>query len=210
VQEGNELGLVESDQTYDQADLDSFFKKLASNIPNGTHPVLNLMNRAKGPGTPSPNNTETMLDIEIAYPLVYPAGITMFQTSGGQNAILDGLDNVYCDHKYQCGLYEPTNVISVSWEERESGAAVQTRVCNEYMKLGMQGVSALFASGDEGIAARYHSCGANGSFVVQFPSSCPYVTPVGATMGFPSPHTSDYSDLGSLVQEKRLQTQTRK
>jgi len=107
VQEGNELGLVESDQTYDQADLDSFFKKLAGNIPNGTHPVLNLMNRAKGPGTPSPNNTETMLDLEIAYPLVYPAGITMFQTSGGLNAILDGLDNVYCDHNISADYMNP-------------------------------------------------------------------------------------------------------
>ena len=202
MQKGNELGIVEFDQTYDQADLDSFFSTLASNIPNGTHPVLNLMNGAKGPGIPNRNNSETMLDLELAYPLVYPAEITMFQTSGSQNAILDGLDNVYCDHKYQCGLYEPTNVISVSYEERETGVALQTRECNEYLKLGMQGVSILFASGDQGVAASNHSCGTNGSFAVKFPSSCPYVTSVGATMVFPLPHTSDETDLGSLVQVK--------
>jgi len=200
VQKGNELGIVEFGQSYDQADLDSFFAKLASNIPNGTHPILELMNDAKGPGTPNPNNSETMLDLELAYPLVYPAGITMFQNSGGQNPFLDGLDNVYCDHQYQCGLYEPTNVISVSYEDRETGVALQTRKCNEYLKLSLQGVSILFASGDQGVAGPNHSCGANGSFFVKFPSSCAYMTSVGATMVFPLPHTSDDSDLSSLVQ----------
>ena len=185
VQEDNDIGIVEFGQTYDQADLDNFFYTYASSIPNGTHPNLKLMNGATGPGDPTSQNGETMLDLDIAYPIVYPGNVTMFQTNGGENAILDALDNIYCDHHYQCGLYQPTNVISVSWEERETGSALQTRECNEYMKLGMQGVSLLFASGDNGITARNGSCGANGSFVVNFPSSCPYVTSVGATMVLP-------------------------
>ena len=140
------------------------------------------MDGATGPGDPSPKNGETMLDLEIAYQLVYPAGVNMFQTNAGQNSLLDALDNVYCDHTYQCGLYEPANVLSISWEDLENSSKLQTRECNEYLKLGMQGVSILLASGNQGITVRNGPCGANGSFVVNFPSSCPYVTSAGATM----------------------------
>ena len=143
------------------------------------------MDGAIGPSYPGADNVETMLDLDVAYPLVYPAGIAMFQTNASENSILDALDNIYCDKKYQCGLYQPTNVISVSWESGESRSALQTRMCNEYMKLGMQGVSVVVASGDGGIAAKNGSCNLDGSFFVAFPSSCPYVTSVGATMVLP-------------------------
>ena len=169
VQTGNDLGVVEFSQTYDQADLDKFFFTYATNIPNDTHPTLNLVDGATGPGDPNPKNGQTMLDPEIAYPLVYPAGVSMFQTNAGQNSLLDALDNVYCDHTYQCGLYEPTNVLSISWENLENGSKLQTRECDEYLELGMQGVSILFASGDQGITARNDSRGENCSFVMKFP-----------------------------------------
>lgn len=169
MQTGNGFGVVEFSQTYDQADLDKFFFTSATNIPNETHLTLNLVDGATGPGDPNPKNGETMLDLEIAYPLAYPAGVSMFQTNAGQNSLLDALDNVYCDHTYQCGLYEPTNVLSISWEDPESGSKLQTRECNEYLKLDMQGVSILFASVDQGITARNGSRGANCSLVTNFP-----------------------------------------
>lgn len=51
------------------------------------------------------------------------------------------------------------------------------------MKLGMQGVTMLFSSGDNGVAGNANAClGANGTgFNPDFPSTCPYVTAVGAT-----------------------------
>ena len=73
------------------------------------------------------------------------------------------------NHTYQCGLYEPTNVLSISWEDLENGSKLQTRECDEYLELGMQGVSILFESGDQGITARNDSRGANCSFVMKFP-----------------------------------------
>jgi len=55
------------------------------------------------------------------------------------------------------------------------------------MKLGMQGVSIVFASGDSGVAGPAGDDNANGClgdgsiFSPDFPATCPYLTTVGAT-----------------------------
>lgn len=53
-----------------------------------------------------------------------------------------------------CGVYKPTNVISVSYggQEVDLPLSYQRRQCLEYAKLGLQGVSFLFASGDSGVS----------------------------------------------------------
>jgi len=54
-----------------------------------------------------------------------------------------------------CGIVKPANVISISYgsQEPEMTAAYQVRQCNEYAKLGMMGVTVLYSSGDDGVAA---------------------------------------------------------
>lgn len=88
------------------------------------------------------------------------------------------------------GVYKPTNVISISYGEQEDDLPTnyQQRQCSEFMKLGMQGVSVVIASGDSGVAARStddgnaDGCLGNGEvFNPDFPASCPYVTAAGAT-----------------------------
>ncbi|TVY75723.1 Tripeptidyl-peptidase [Lachnellula suecica] len=90
----------------------------------------------------------------------------------------------------QCGVYKPTNVISISYGEQEDDLPTnyQQRQCSEMMKLGMQGVSIILASGDSGVAARStddnnaDGCLGTGEvFNPDFPASCPYLTAVGAT-----------------------------
>lgn len=46
------------------------------------------------------------------------------------------------------------NVISFSYggQEADLPEKYQVRQCNEFMKLGLQGVSLVFASGDSGVA----------------------------------------------------------
>ncbi len=55
-----------------------------------------------------------------------------------------------------CGVYKPTNVISLSYGGQEADIPVsyQKRQCLEYMKLGLQGVSFLYASGDSGVSSK--------------------------------------------------------
>jgi len=90
-----------------------------------------------------------------------------------------------------CGAYTPTNVISVSYGfgENEYSYFYENRQCQEYMKLGLQGVSVIYSSGDSGVSNREECLGANitvdtypdGAFSPSFPASCPWVTSVGAT-----------------------------
>ena len=111
---------------------------------------------------------------------VYEANYTF---EGFLNNFLDAIDGSYCtfsafgetgnsplDPPYpdpsnapgaykgalQCGVYKPTNVISISYggQEADLPANYQQRQCAEYMKLGMQGTSIFISSGDSGVAGR--------------------------------------------------------
>ncbi len=111
----------------------------------------------------------------------------------GETGNNDTLDATYPNpgykHPLQCGVFKPTNVISLSYALAEfnegTPANYQKRQCNEYIKLGLQGVSVVFASGDAGVASAF-GCpkGENDKqriFNPNFPANCPYVTAVGGT-----------------------------
>ncbi|KAI1183607.1 tripeptidyl-peptidase 1 precursor [Nemania serpens] len=81
-------------------------------------------------------------------------------------------------------------VISTSYADDEQTVPVSyaRRVCNQFAQVGVRGTSLLFASGDAGVGA-YGTCVSNDGkntdkFTPLFPSSCPYVTTVGATKNF--------------------------
>ena len=95
-----------------------------------------------------------------------------------------------------CGGFAATKVISTSYgyNEADLTAAYERRQCSEYMKLGLAGTSVLYSSGDYGAAGNRGRCinsdgtlndGTSGRFNPGFPSSCPYVTAVGATQVAP-------------------------
>ena len=150
-------------------------------------------------------------------------------TDGIFNTFLDAIDGTYCNYtafnitgnspgidptypdpkkggykgQLQCGVFKPTNVISISYgtQEHDLPAAYQQRQCNEFLKLGLQGVTVVFASGDEGVEGRL-SDDTNGTahgclgpkktvFNPSYPATCPYITTVGATMVFPNKTVSD-------------------
>ncbi|KAI0016302.1 subtilisin-like protein [Xylariomycetidae sp. FL0641] len=89
------------------------------------------------------------------------------------------------DGERMCGVYKPTNVISISYGRGEYHLSdnYSKRQCDEFMKLGLQGISVVIASGDSGIL-QDRGCSASnlGNYGVQYPTNCPYVTAVGATM----------------------------
>ena len=91
-----------------------------------------------------------------------------------------------------CGGFAATKVISTSYAYNEADltAAYEMRQCAEYMKLGLAGTTILYSSGDNGVAGNLDECinangtynnGTSGMFNPSFPSTCPYVTSVGAT-----------------------------
>jgi tripeptidyl-peptidase I len=95
-----------------------------------------------------------------------------------------------------CGGFSATHVISTSYgsNEVDLSPAYEQRQCLEYMKLGLQGVSVLYSSGDFGVAGNGGQCatangivngatlnnGGEGNFNPSFPGTCPYITSVGA------------------------------
>lgn len=90
----------------------------------------------------------------------------------------------------QCGVYEPTNVISISYGGGESDVPsyYTKRQCDEIMKLGLQGTTVVISSGDDGVGSFEGDGGANGCAgpegKVFYPASdatCPYVLAVGST-----------------------------
>ncbi|KAB8273776.1 peptidase S8/S53 domain-containing protein [Aspergillus minisclerotigenes] len=226
-QPNNSLGIFEEGDYYAQEDLDLFFKTFAKNIPQGTHPIPAFIDGAEAPVPVTKAGGESDLDFELAYPIVHPQSITLYQTddanwasntTGFLNTFLDALDGSYCTYcaygecgndpsldpvypddagyegQLMCGVFKPTNVISVSYGEQENDlpANYQQRQCMEFLKLGLQGVSVLFASGDNGVAGppgdgnSVNGCLNNGTvFSPAFPNSCPYITNVGATKVYP-------------------------
>ncbi|KAJ5711583.1 subtilisin-like protein [Penicillium malachiteum] len=228
---GNSLGLYEQGDYFAKSDLDLFFKEYAPWVPQGTYPTPALIDGANYsvPADSSLNSGESDIDIDMAYALLYPQSVTLYQvddqiyepeeiaTTNLFNTFLDALDGSYCTYsaygekgddpsidpvypdpaaggykgKLQCGIYKPTNVISASYGQAEADLPVSytKRQCNEFMKLGLQGVSILFASGDYGVASFAGDGDENGClgpdakiFNPQYPSNCPYVTSVGGTM----------------------------
>ncbi|KUI54358.1 Tripeptidyl-peptidase sed1 [Cytospora mali] len=106
------------------------------------------------------------------------------------------LDPVYPDPngyqgQLQCGVYEPTNVISISYGggEADLPAYYLKRQCNEIMKLGLQGTTVVMSSGDYGVGSypgdfglESGCAGPNGTvFYPDADATCPYVLAVGST-----------------------------
>lgn len=183
----NSLGIFEQTSWYQVEDLDLFFETYAPEIPQGTRPQNLSVNQAAW----FYNDTgdvyatfpdEADLDIEVAWPIIYPQNITVFQvddvyynlysasTLGLFNTFLDAIDGAYCNYSAygetgdnaqydpvypdnnkvtapngstydpgtyklprMCGVYKPTNVISISYSRSETTftAAYQKRQCDE-------------------------------------------------------------------------------
>ncbi|KAI3322798.1 subtilisin-like protein [Xylariaceae sp. AK1471] len=174
-----------------------------------------------GSGTRGESNLDLCYGISLVYPqnvTLYQVGDGEFANPATNNNFLDAIDGSYCtfeggddpvwDGVYphdasvpnaytgepQCGTYSAANVISVSYgrDENSKPASYTARECMEYMKLGLMGVTLLFASGDTGVAGISGRCtldngaptppGASfGRFSPLFPASCPWVTSVGGS-----------------------------
>jgi len=219
----NSFGVVEyTPQAYVPADLDLFFQNF-SKQQVGNRPVLKSIDGGypqqdyMGFGY----NGESDLDFEYAMTLLYPQNVTLYQVGdlyegASFNNFLDAIDGSYCTYEggddptqdgiypdaegynqpETCGAYDATKVISTSYSYNEHDLTpfYTQRQCNEYMKLGLMGVSVLYSSGDYGVAgngdvcingtgldAPYINGTRGGSFNPSFPGTCPYITSVGAT-----------------------------
>ncbi|KAI1207478.1 subtilisin-like protein [Annulohypoxylon truncatum] len=236
----NSMGIFQKGSWYQEKDLDLFFQTYAPHIPQGTRPQNLSVDVAVWHY--NENDTyvsypdEADLDLDVAYPIIYPQTATVFQVDdeyynlysangyfGLFNTFLDAIDGSYCDYsaygetgdnsqydavypdnntvvapgkpepfdpgtykgERMCGVYKPTNVISMSYSRVEStfSVAYQMRQCNEWMKLGLQGVTVVGSSGDSGpLSSNACNSGGSSTFYATHPGNCPYITSVGGVM----------------------------
>ncbi|EON95925.1 putative subtilisin-like protein [Phaeoacremonium minimum UCRPA7] len=212
----NTLGIVEyTPQAFLQKDLNLYFQQFETRL-DGKSPIVQLLDNGvlQTQNQSFSFNGESALDLEFAMALIFPQQATLFQVGdlvqgASFNNFLDSIDASFCtfqggnskdpnvDAQYAsrvgCGTHSPTNVISTSYgyNEGDLSAKYEERQCAEYMKLGLQGVTVVYSSGDFGVAGNGGQCidpltgaynnGTSGIFNPSFPGSCPWVTSVGAT-----------------------------
>lgn len=126
---------------------------------------------------------ESLVDFELAYSLVYPQEITLYQAEAtskqynlterkygnmnitgnvlGVSTFLDALDGAFCtkadrEAGVDCGTIELTRVLSMSygWNELFIPEAFAKRACAEYMKFALKGHTIVVSSGDFGPAGK--------------------------------------------------------
>lgn len=137
----NALGIFETEDTYAQEDLTSFWQAFATNIPSTTGPKVDAIDGATAPTSVGNAGGESDLDFEIAIPIIYPQTTVLYQTLVNNNDIfntfLDAIDGTYCTFSddgetgddptvdgttpnEMCGTFKPTNVISFSYGTAEA------------------------------------------------------------------------------------------
>lgn len=104
-QSGNEIGIFESGDFYDQLDLNLTFAAFAPYVPPNTHPILHGIDGATAPFE-NQIGEESLLDMSIIFPLIYPQQAILFQVDDYKevlsttvhgafgNTFLDALDAV--------------------------------------------------------------------------------------------------------------------
>ncbi|KAK6385774.1 hypothetical protein LTS17_001346 [Exophiala oligosperma] len=142
---------------------------------------------------------EGNLDLETILGLVYPTPVTAYSTGGMPPFEADAFTAENTNEPYLTWVLwmrdqDPATlpkVVSTSYgdDEQTVPRTYARQVCNQFAALGAQGVSLFFSSGDYGVGGN-DSCVSNdgkntSTFLPAFPASCPYVTTVGGTRGYP-------------------------
>ncbi|KAL1979563.1 hypothetical protein VTN96DRAFT_5563 [Rasamsonia emersonii] len=109
---GNSLGLYEQGDYFNEGDVNLFYAEYAPWVPQGTFPIPALIDGANYsvPAYSPWNGGEADIDIDMAYSLIYPQNVTLYQTDDQIyepqevattnlfNTFLDALDGSYCNY----------------------------------------------------------------------------------------------------------------
>lgn len=182
---GSNLAVSEfQGQVWDQKDLDTFAGNCKQSVTwnvtvNHENGTIAPGNKCKIPIIGTQACGEALLDIEYAkgiagpaIPLtdIYASGYNLLKWSQSVEAIDDA--NKILVHSVSYG----------NDEAQQTGVDFMEQCNAGFMKIGVRGVSILFASGDQGVCGR-SGCGFGSSvrFHPDFPAGSPYITSVGGT-----------------------------
>jgi len=158
-------------QFYDPKDLQMFFSSFGERDQNSLVTVV-------GPNNATQPGGEASLDIQYLMGVAQNTSTFFWSLTDlhdGQEPFLEWITNVLA-------APNPPFVHSISYGDDESSLTqdYMQRVNTEFQKAGLQGVSLLFSSGDNGVfGGGSFDCP---KFSPSFPASSPFVTAVGATL----------------------------
>lgn len=141
---------------------------------------------------------EGALDVQTMNGISWPTQFVSYSTGGSQPGFKpDNFTPTDTNEPYLTWVQYMLNlsddeipyVVSTSYADDEQTVSPDyaKRVCDSFAQLGARGVSLFFGSGDEGVGADgncFSNVDGSRKFLPEFPSSCPYVTTVGATYMF--------------------------
>ncbi|RDX54178.1 subtilisin-like protein [Lentinus brumalis] len=163
-------------------DLKLYLSKFREDIHNPKFQVLSTDGAPNhGQGTLEANS-----DSQITVGLATNVPITYLKTDKDADGVT--ADDLLDELRFLFTQDQLPSVLTTSYvfQETEDLASFAKAMCNAYARLGAMGTSVIFAAGDSGVAGGFLGDPAecvDKPFVPTFPSTCPYVTSVGATQG---------------------------
>lgn len=164
------------------------------------HVIINNGPNQQTPNTAAENQAghdiEGNLDGQTIVGITYPTPLFAFNTGGSPpfipsaSTVTDTNEPYAVWLKYILAQTELPQVVSTSYADDEQSVpkSYATSVCRQFAQLGARGVSLFFGSGDSGVGADGTCVSNDGKnttkFLPLFPTSCPYITSVGATKNF--------------------------
>ncbi|KAH8985684.1 subtilisin-like protein [Lactarius akahatsu] len=189
----NSLGIVGFLREYPSpTDLKAFMRKYRSDGWRATYTVTRVNNGGYDPRRPA---IEPNLDVQYAMAMTYPTPLIFYSTGFGRSNTGDWFLSFL---GYFLRQRNGPKTISTSYciDEKSYPLEYAINVCNQFGKLGLLGVSVLYATGDDGVGKDCTLSDGTVRFRPTFPATCPYVTAVGATTGFDPEVAADFSGGG--------------
>ncbi|KAH9168457.1 subtilisin-like protein [Lactarius sanguifluus] len=188
----NTLGVFGYQKEYpSETDLHMYMTNFRSDVqpPGLATFTVELVNG--GEYDPDNPGIEANLDVQYASAMAYPTPI-IFYSAGGSGKALDNGEpapgDMYLESlEYLLRKTDIPQTISISYGNLEWIVPQEyaRALCTLFAQLGARGVSVLFPSGDDGVGKDCNDDSGNFLFVPEFPASCPYLTAVGGTGGYP-------------------------
>ncbi|KAI3627983.1 tripeptidyl-peptidase I [Malassezia furfur] len=143
---------------------------------------------------------EAALDVQTVVGVTWPVRTSFYSVGGSPPFKKDEFTPTNTNEPYlqlveyllQLEDHELPDVLTISYGDDEQTVPERyaRRVCTLFAALGLRGVSVFDSSGDEGVGGyNEEQCVTNDgrnktTFLPEFPSTCPYVTSVGAVKDF--------------------------
>ncbi|KAF2147611.1 tripeptidyl-peptidase 1 precursor [Myriangium duriaei CBS 260.36] len=190
-------------ETQIRSDLKAFLSKYRTDLTASQasaaasgFPITIIANGANSQTPAAGQDVEGNLDGQLVVGISYPTKFSAYNTGGeppftpsaeeptnGNEPYLAFLDYIIAQKSLP-------SVFSTSYGDDEQTVPLSyaNSVCDSFKQLAARGITVLFSSGDSGVGPSADECVSNTDgkfkFLPNFPTSCPWITSVGATAGF--------------------------